>query len=134
MSRTPSHRHPIWQHAVLHQSIERHLIANGPHPILGTIELARCPTRAAAVSFGRHLTNLWPGGDYELTVTLMVEQLPSHAVWARGRRQSHEGKVGNVRLGHDALITVRPLTLRLLGFLGNHARHAAFSFEVSTCC
>ena len=39
-SRTPFHRHPIWQHAVHHQLVERHLVANGAHPFLGVIELA----------------------------------------------------------------------------------------------
>ena len=132
MSRTPSRCHPIGQHAVHHQLVERHLVANGAHPFLDTIELPRCPTRAAAFSFGRHLTDLWPGGDYELAVALMVEQLPSDAVWAQGRRQSGKGKVGNVRRGCAALITVRPLTLHLPGFLGNWARRSAFSPYVST--
>ena len=106
MSRTSSRRHPIGQHAVHHQLVERRLVADGAHPFLGAIELVRCPTRATAVSFGCHLTDLWPGGDYELAVTLMAEQLPSDAVSARGRRQSGDGKVGNVHRGCATLITV----------------------------
>ena len=40
MSRTPSRCHPIWQHAVHNQLVERCLIADGAHPFLGAIELA----------------------------------------------------------------------------------------------
>jgi hypothetical protein len=40
--------------------------------------------------------------------------------------------VGNVHRGRGALITVRPLTLRLPGFLGNRACPVAFSPKIST--
>ena len=76
----PSCHHPIGQHAVHHQLIERRLVADGLHPLLGVIELARCPTRVTVVSFGRHLTDLWLRGHYVLVVTLMAEQLSSDAV------------------------------------------------------
>ena len=69
-----------------HQLIEHRLIADGLHPLLDVIELARCPTREAVVSFRRHLTDLWLGGDYALAVALMVELLSGAAVRARGRR------------------------------------------------
>jgi hypothetical protein len=69
-----------------HQLTEHRLIADGLHPFLGAIELARCSTRATTVSFGRHLTDLWTRGDYALTVALMTEQFPGVAVWGRGGR------------------------------------------------
>ena len=83
------------------------------------------------VSFGRHLIDLWPREDYELAVTLMAEQLPSDAVSARGRRQSGDGKVGNVHRGCAALIMVQPLTLCLLGFLGDYTSPLHSSLETS---
>jgi hypothetical protein len=46
----------------------------------------------------------------------MAEQLLGAAVWAQGRRRSGREIVGNVRWGHGALIMVRPLPFRLLGF------------------
>ena len=128
----PSCHHPIGQHAVHHQLIERRLVADGLHPLLGVIELARCPTRAAAVSFGRHLTNLWPGGDYEIVVTLTVEQLPSDAVWAQGRRQSGEGKVGLQFFLLELLTSCRQtLKLQVNPSLAPRLKHLSIHFYSS---
>ena len=69
-----------------HQLIEHRLIVDGLHPLLGMIELTRCPTRATVVSFGRHPTDMWPRGDFVLAIALMAERLPGAVVWERGRR------------------------------------------------
>ena len=86
MSRMPSRRHPIGQHAMHHQLIERRLIADAFHPLFGAIELAQSPTQATMASFWRHLIDLWPGGDYVPTVALMAEQLSGVVAWERRGR------------------------------------------------
>ena len=80
MSQVPSRCHPIGQHTEHHQLIERYLVADGLHPFHGAIELARSPTRATVVSFGHHLTDLWPRGDNALAIALVMEQLLGAAV------------------------------------------------------
>lgn len=127
-------RHPAvvlsGQHAVHHQGVERCLVVDGLHPLFSAIDPVSRLLRAPRPLFGAIKQDLGTMGGSTLGVALMAERLQLRRC-EREEDEMRRWRNGECALEPRWIYNGSTPTLCLLGFLGNRARHAAFTHEIS---